>query len=72
MLAVMHPRTRKLIGSIALVLFVALYMVVAMEVTTIFLSGSSGLVQAVGYAVAGLIWIVPAGAIIWWMAKPSP
>lgn len=69
--SVMHPRTRKLIGAVALVLFVGLYMALAMEVTAIFLPGAPALVQAIGYAVAGLIWIVPAGAIIAWMSKSS-
>jgi len=66
----MQKPTRKLIGAIALIVFVAAYMLVAMEVTTIFLSGASRLVQGLGYAFAGLIWIVPAGAIISWMARP--
>ena len=67
----MHPRTRKLIGAIALMVFVALYMAVAMETTAIFLAGKSGLVQGFGYAFAGLIWVVPAGMIISWMSKPA-
>jgi len=66
----MQNPTRKLIGAIALIVFVAAYMLVAMEVTAIFLSGASRLVQGLGYAFAGLIWIVPAGAIISWMARP--
>ena len=68
----MHTRTRKLIGSIGLILFVLLYMALAMEATTILLNGQSSLVQGIGYAFAGLIWIVPAGAIISWMSKPGP
>jgi Protein of unknown function (DUF2842) len=66
----MQTRTRKLAGSIALLVFVALYMLLAMEVTAIFLNGANGLVQGIGYAFAGLIWIVPAGAIISWMLRP--
>ena len=67
----MHPRSRKLIGAIALIAFVGLYMALAMEATAIFLAGTPALVQGLGYAFAGLIWIVPAGAIISWMSKPA-
>jgi Protein of unknown function (DUF2842) len=65
----MHIRTRKLVGAIALILFVALYMALAMEASAIFLNGASALVQGLGYAFAGLIWVLPAGAIISWMSK---
>lgn len=68
--APMQNPTRKLAGSVALIVFVGLYMVLAMEVTSIFLNGASGLMQGIGYAIAGLIWIVPAGAIISWIARP--
>jgi len=67
----MSPRTRKFVGSIALILFVSVYMALAMEVTAIFLPGAPGLVQGLAYAFAGIIWIVPAGAIISWMARTN-
>jgi hypothetical protein len=67
----MSTRTRKFIGAIALIIFVMLYMVLAMEVTAIFLVDAPNLIRGIGYAVAGLIWIVPAGAIIAWMSRPS-
>ena len=67
----MHIRTRKLVGSVALIVFVALYMALAMEVTAVLLNDRPGLVQGLGYAIAGLIWIVPAGAIISWMSRPA-
>ena len=67
----MTTRTRKLIGAIALIAFVLIYMALAMEVTATFLVGAPRLVQGIGYAFAGLIWIVPAGAIIAWMSRPA-
>lgn len=67
----MTTRTRKLAGAIALIVFVALYMALAMEVTAIFLVNAPRLLQGIGYAFAGLIWIVPAGAIISWMSRPA-
>ena len=71
MVQAMHPRTRKLIGSVALIVFVGLYMALAMEATTVLFNGQSPLVQGAGYAFAGLIWILPAGAIISWMARTA-
>lgn len=71
MLSAMTSRTRKLAGSFALVLFVTVYMALAMEVTAILLGDKPDLIKGLGYAFAGLIWIIPAGAIISWMAKPD-
>ncbi len=68
----MGPRTRKLVGGIFLVAFVVVYMALAMVLTAAWLGDQPGLLQGLGYAFAGLIWIVPAGAIISWMSKPGP
>ena len=62
----MATRTRKLVGSIALVAFVIAYFVLAMSVTTVWLGDKPSLWAGIGYAFFGLIWIVPAGAIISW------
>ena len=67
----MNIRVRKLIGTIVLVTFVMVYMLAAAVVTGVVLVGKPAVVQAIGYAVAGLIWVVPAGAIIWWMSRPD-
>ncbi len=65
----MHPRLRKLIGAAVLTVFVLFYALTAMTVAAARLPGSSILVQTLFYAVAGLIWVIPAGAIIWWMVR---
>ena len=65
----MHTRTRKLIGTVLLLTFVVVYMALAMVVAGAALDGRPGWLQGLGYAFAGLIWIVPAGAIIAWMSK---
>lgn len=67
----MGTRTRKLIGAVVLIVFVVAYMWIAMLLTAIWLGDKPGLLQGFGYAFAGLIWIVPAGAIISWMSKPG-
>jgi Protein of unknown function (DUF2842) len=45
------------------------YMALAMETSAIFLNGAPAVAQGFGYAFAGLIWVIPAGAIISWMSK---
>ncbi len=66
----MHPRLKKLIGSVLLVVFVSFYALTAMTVAAAKLPGTSGLTQFVYFAVAGTIWIVPAGLLVAWMQKP--
>ena len=67
------PRTvRKLIGAVLLLVFVPFYALVAMTIGAARLPGTSTLVQTAYFAVAGLIWVVPAGLIIKWMQRPDP
>ena len=65
----MRMRTRKLLGTIALLIFVILYALVAMMVAIALQVNASKFVEVLYYAVAGLAWVIPAGAIIWWMQK---
>jgi hypothetical protein len=67
----MTIRTRKLVGMVLLVGFVVVYMLLAMVVTAAALPGRPILLQLVGYLVAGLVWIVPAGLVIRWMSRPD-
>lgn len=67
----MSPRLRKLIGVIVLVAFVCIYALTAMTLAAAKLPGTSGLTQLAFYAVAGLIWVIPAAALISWMSKPG-
>jgi len=69
--ACMPQRARKLIGTIVLVVFVGLYALTAMTIAVAKLPGASGFVQLIYFLVAGLIWVVPAGALIFWMGKPD-
>lgn len=66
----MPDRLRKLIGSVVLVVFVCVYALTAMTIAAAKLPGTSGLTQLVYFIVAGLVWIIPAGALIAWMVKP--
>jgi hypothetical protein len=66
----MPERLRKLIGSIALVAFVCIYALTAMTIAAAKLPGTSRLTQLLYFSVAGLIWVIPAGALISWIVKP--
>ncbi|WP_428526481.1 DUF2842 domain-containing protein [Roseibium sp.] len=66
----MVPSLRKFIGMIALVLFVIVYALTAMVVgDSPRLQEASTLIQLSYFAIAGLAWVIPAGAIIWWMER---
>jgi hypothetical protein len=67
----MPQRTRKLVGTLLLVIFIILYSMIAMTIAAAKLPGTSGLVQFAYYAVAGLLWALPAAGLIWWMQKPD-
>jgi len=65
----MVPSFRKFFGMIVLVVFVMVYAFLAMVIGDMTLQQSSNLVRFVYFAVAGLLWVIPAGAIIWWMER---
>ena len=66
----MPERLRKLIGTVVLVAFICFYALTAMTIAAAKLPGTSGLTQLVYFVVAGLAWVIPAGALIAWMVKP--
>ena len=68
----MTIRTRKFIGTIALVALLVVYALTAMVYTATHLEGASGLRQLVIYIVAGLAWVIPAGFLVTWMQRPDP
>lgn len=66
----MTVRTRKLIGTVALLGFLALYvwLVAAIGLGRI---ADRGPLSVFAYAlVAGFAWVVPAGLLIRWMQRP--
>jgi Protein of unknown function (DUF2842) len=67
----MRPRIRKLIGTVFLAVFVPFYALVAMTIAAAKLPGTSVLIQTLFFAVVGLAWIIPAGAVIYWMVRPE-
>lgn len=65
----MVPSFRKFVGMVLLVTFVIVYALTAMVIGDLKLQQASNLVRFIYFGVAGLIWVIPAGAIIWWMEK---
>lgn len=67
----MPIRTRKLVGTIALIVLVVVWSLVAMALAQAPLVAGSKLVQAVYYVVVGVGWVLPAMPIITWMSRPD-
>ena len=67
----MTIRTRKLLGTIALLVLVVVWSLTGMAVAQMPSLANSGLLQAIFYVVAGIGWVLPAMPIISWMARPD-
>ncbi|MBO6719465.1 MAG: DUF2842 domain-containing protein [Rhizobiaceae bacterium] len=68
----MPPRLRKLIGMLLLVTLVIVYALVATTVAVARLQDSSWVVHLGFFLLSGLLWVLPAMAIVSWMAGPRP
>ena len=69
--SVMKIRTRKLLGTIALLVLVVVWSLLGMTLAQTPWLANSGLLQAVFYVVAGVGWVLPAMPIISWMSRPD-
>ena len=67
----MTARTRKFVGTVVLLLFLAVYALVAMLVAVVLQVNAGKLVELVYYVVAGLLWVLPAGLLVRWMQRPD-
>ena len=67
----MKIRTRKLFGTIALLLLVVVWSQMGMTVAQTPWLANSGLLQAIFYIVAGIGWVLPAMPIVSWMSRPD-
>jgi hypothetical protein len=67
----MRQRRRKLFGAAFLAVFVPFYALTVMSIAGARLPGSSILMQTVFYAIAGLLWVLPAGVVVTWMQRPD-
>jgi uncharacterized membrane protein YedE/YeeE len=67
----MTIRTRKFLGTIALLVLVAVWSLMGMTAAQLPWLANSGLLQAIFYVVVGIGWVLPAMPIISWMARPD-
>jgi hypothetical protein len=67
----MPIRIRKLIGTVALLVLVAVWALMAMALAQSALTDVSSWVATLYYAVAGLGWVLPAMVVIRWMSRPD-
>jgi hypothetical protein len=64
-------RLRKLIGTVVLLVFLALYTWIAVVIGSGRITEAHGLVQFAYFLIAGLLWVVPAALLIRWMQRPD-
>jgi hypothetical protein len=67
----MPIRTRKLIGTVAILTLVCVWALLAMALAQSALTDINGLVATIYYVVAGLGWVLPAMPLISWMSRPD-
>ncbi|HLO22562.1 MAG TPA: DUF2842 domain-containing protein [Methyloceanibacter sp.] len=67
----MQVRTRKLIGTILLLLFLAVYATAAAVIGSGRIALAPQWVQFAFYLTTGLLWVIPAGLLVRWMQRPD-
>ncbi|MFM9846327.1 MAG: DUF2842 domain-containing protein [Hyphomicrobiaceae bacterium] len=65
----MSPRLKKFIGTLLLLLLVAVYAFIMMIVAAAVLPHGNKVLELGFYAVAGFLWVLPAGLLISWMHR---
>jgi hypothetical protein len=67
----MRSRTRKLIGTTLLVIALPIYSMLVIGAAGAMLASASTLMLTVFFLVTGLIWVLPAMALVSWMQRPD-
>ncbi len=67
----MTARTRKLMGTIVLLLFLGAYAWAAVIIGAGRITLAPHWAQLAYFLVAGLLWVIPAGLLIRWMQRPD-
>ena len=65
----LRPRTKKLIATMALVIWLPLYALAAMRVGVAVLPEAGPFLTLIYYALAGTVWILPVGLMLPWMHR---
>lgn len=66
----MTTRTRKLVGSILLMAFIAGYALLLVPMAAFLQLRDSKVLELAFYVLGGLAWVLPAGLLIRWMHRP--
>ncbi|MFN3745232.1 MAG: DUF2842 domain-containing protein [Hyphomicrobiaceae bacterium] len=64
--------TRKLVGTVVLLLVLIIYALAVMVAASAVLPAGGKIVELAFYAVAGVAWVLPAGYLIKWMYAVPP
>ncbi len=67
----MTQRTRKLLGTILVLLSIVVYSIMIGAIYANFLADAPWWVLLAFFAVAGLLWFFPASWVIRWMSRPD-
>lgn len=67
----MNIRTRKLIGTIVLLVFIAIYALLVMAVAIVLQVNASKWAELAFYIIGGLAWVIPAALLVRWMVRPD-
>ena len=67
----MRPRSRKLFGTIVLLLLLAVYATIAAIIGSGRIARAPQWVQFAFFLTTGLAWVIPAGLLIRWMQGPD-
>jgi len=67
----LNIRTRKLIGTLVLLVFLTLYSFLVMTIAVSHLP-DNGFIEFAYYLTAGVIWAFPMKYLIVWMVRPDP
>ena len=67
----MRRRTRKLVGTLFSIAFLAIYALLAMALAESRIQDASNIVRLVVYIVLGIAWILPLMPLIRWMQRPD-
>lgn len=68
----MGIRTRKFIGTIGILILLAVYLPIAMVIGGNYFADANVFGQVGYFLVAGIAWVLPAGLLIRWMQRPDP
>lgn len=64
-------RLRKFIGTVLMLVLVVLWALMAMGFAQGRVTELHWALQTVCYVLLGTLWVIPAGALIWWMERPD-